>query len=100
MNKSDKEGLICPKCKAEITLAEARGMHIPTSETADKEFQVDKFGNFRIVVAGIACQWMGIHNIAYVEHENKKFMAVHPNGGHAKTFHPGIILEIPEPKID
>jgi hypothetical protein len=96
MNKSDKEGLICPKCKAEITLGEARGTHISTPETVDKEFQVDKFGNFRIVVGGIAGEWTTIHNIAVVEQEDKKFFAVHPNGIYAKMFHPGEVLKTPE----
>lgn len=100
MSRSSNERLICPKCKAEMLLGEARGQHIPTDETADKDFQVDKFGNFRILVAGTSSPWTDRHSIAYIEHENKRFMAVHPEGDHAKTFHPGVILEIPEPKIN
>ena len=100
MNKADKEGLVCPKCKAEITLAEARGMHIPTPETSDKEFQVDKFGNFRIVVGAATSPWTNVYNIAKVEHEGKKFFAVHPTGTLSRTFPPGVLFEIPELKQD
>ena len=98
MNKANKEGLVCPKCKAEMTLAEARGIHIPTPETADKEFQVDKFGNFRIVIGATASPWTNVYDIAKVEHEGKKFFAVSPIGTLSRAFPPGVLLEIPELK--
>ncbi len=92
-----EEILVCPKCKEEMSLAEARGTHIPTPETADKEFQVDKFGNFRIKVGETISPWTNSYDIAKIESEGKKFFAVHPSGTLAKTFKAGIIIEVPSP---
>lgn len=92
-----EETLVCPKCKAEITLAEARGTHIPTPETADKDFQVDKFGNFRIKVGEDLSPWTNSYDMARVNSGGGKFFAVHPSGTLARTFKAGIIIEVPSP---
>jgi len=95
MKKADLEKIQCPRCNEIYTLGEAKGLNVPTPETKDKQFQMDKFGNFRIVVNGIESPWTSQYDIAGVEHEGTKFFAVHPSGPLSRTFPGGTILNVP-----
>lgn len=90
-----KEELKCPHCGKELSLEQARGIYIPTPETADKEFQVDKFGNFRIVKETISSPWTSIGNIATIEVSGKRYIAVHPMSTYARIMKPGVLLSPP-----
>lgn len=42
-------------------------MYVPTPDSVGKSFQMDNYGNFRIVVNGMEGEWVGNHEMATVD---------------------------------
>lgn len=49
---------------------------VPTPECAKKAFQMDDFGNFRIVVKGKEGDWVGYERVAMLDVDGEKFIGV------------------------
>jgi len=50
--------------------------HEPTSETEDKPFQVDNYGNFRIIVNSKESEWVSYSEVALLEHNGRNYFGV------------------------
>lgn len=64
--------------------------HVPTAETAGKQFQKDKYGNFRINVGGFASEWKKYHEIATVSAGEDTYFGV---TDYWKEFHPNSVFK-------
>ena len=49
---------------------------VPVEESVGKSFQMDNFGNFRIVVKGKESEWVGYERIATLKIEDEQFIGV------------------------
>jgi len=48
----------------------------PCNECIGKAFQMDDYGNFRIVVHGFASKWVSYNSIASLEYDGVKYIGV------------------------
>ena len=52
------------------------GEYVPTPETANKSFQEDSHGNFRIFVEGKLSEWKKYNQIAFLKVEDRAYIGV------------------------
>lgn len=52
------------------------GEHEPTPETADRPFQVDKYGNYRITVKGKSSEWHKHYQLAALKVDDQIYIGV------------------------